>query len=294
MASLTTQRRGVAIASYRCEDRVFPVLPTAHPLSVRRREVQRFLKGDDIHGRRAWNPSTKDELHPFPQPALTHTTTCYNGVDVVSTHFPETVKGTASLRMQETVLPAVWTHNRDRACASAKRHTYRCEALMHQEAPLSYLATVIRDDNSPTRKRLREGWCASRTLEGFHRNRHIAPAPEDMSHAEAHRELNTALTARLSGGYVSPYDRVKLLNSSRKMQRELKENATAESLVAFYASQPGPAVFKMSTADEWWDMDPVAVTRDMTARAEASKANPYSTIFRSSVSMTTTRKPQHV
>ncbi|KAG5494026.1 hypothetical protein JKF63_01859 [Porcisia hertigi] len=291
MSSSNEQRRAYALASHRREERVFPELPATHPLSIRRREVQRFRNGDGTHGRRSWNPSTTDELHPFPQRALNNTTTCYNGVDVVSTHFPETVRGTAFLKMQETVQPLVWTRNRDRACASTKRHTYRCEALERQEAPLSYLSTIIREDNRPEKKRLEVGWCASTTLEGFRGNRHITPAAEDMSHAEAHRKLNNTLTASLSGGYVTPYSRVKQLSVSLKRQRKLKEAAAAESLVDFYASQPGPAAFKLSNADEWWDMDPVAVTRDMQSLADSMRANPFSTTFRRTLYATYSSKP---
>ncbi|AYU82636.1 hypothetical protein LdCL_340035800 [Leishmania donovani] len=294
MSSTKDQGRRPVIASYRCDEHVFPELPATHPLSVRRREVQRFLKGDGTLGRRAWNPATKDELHPFPQPALNNTTTCYNGVDVVATDFPETVKGTAFLKMQETVLPAVWTHNRDRACASTKRHTYRCEALERQEVPLSFLATVIRDDNNPEKRRRQEGWCASTTLEGFRGNRHAAPAAEGVFDAKAHRELNKMLTARLSGGYVKPYNRVKHLNSSLEKQKELQQKAAADSLINLYASQPGPAAFKMSNADEWWDIDPVAVTGDMRKRIDEMKANPYSTIFRSTTFATTPPRSSRV
>ncbi|KAG5468754.1 hypothetical protein CUR178_01589 [Leishmania enriettii] len=294
MASSKERGREPLTAVHRRQDRVFPELPARHPLSVRRREVQRFRNGDGNHHRRAWNPSTKDELHPFPQPAHSNTTTCYNGVEVVTTHFPETVKGTAFLKMQETVLPAVWTRNRDRARASTVRHTYRCEALEHQEGPLSYLAAVIRDDNNPEKRRRQERWCASTTLEGFRGNRFLAPAAEDTSHAEAHRERTRALTARLRGGYVTPYNRVKQLNASLKAQNELQHQAAGESLVGFYATQAGPAAFKMSNADEWWDLDPVELTRDMTKRAEAMKANPYSTLFRSTVLTTTLSEPPHV
>ncbi|KAG5468339.1 hypothetical protein LSCM1_02319 [Leishmania martiniquensis] len=283
MTSAKDWVRESALALHRREDRVFPELPAGHPLSIRRREVQRFRTGADTHNRRVWNPSTKDELHPFPQPALRNTNTCYSGVDVVTTHFPETVKGSAFLKMQETVLPAVWTTNRDRARASTIRHTYRCEALEHQEGPLSYLAAVIRDDNNPEKRRRQERWCASTTLEGFRGNRFIAPAPEDSSNAEAHRERNRTLTESLRGGYVTPYQRVRQLNVSLQTQKKLQQKAAAESLVGFYASQPGPAAFKVSNAHEWWDLDPVAVTRDMTKRAEGMMANPYSTLFRRTV-----------
>ncbi|GET92360.1 hypothetical protein, conserved [Leishmania tarentolae] len=294
MISTKGRKRAPVIASYRYDEHVFPELPATHPLSVRRREVHRFLKGDGTLGRRAWNPSTKDELHPFPQPALHNTTTCYNGVDVVATHFPETVKGTAFLKAQETVLPAVWTNNRDRACASTTRHTYRCQALERQEAALSFLATVIRDDNNPEKRRREEGWCASTTLEGFRGNRHIVPAAEGAFDVEAHRELNNTLTSSQCGGYVKPYNRVKQLISSRKKQKQLQQNAAAESLINLYASQPGPATFKMSNADEWWDIDPVKVTSEMAKRIDEMKANPYATIFRSTTSVTTPSRLSHV
>ncbi|KAK7196293.1 hypothetical protein NESM_000565400 [Novymonas esmeraldas] len=293
MSTANALRRGPAIAAHQPEDRIFPTLPPGHPVSVRRREVQRFRDGGGTHGRRAWNPSVKDEQHPFPQPALNNTTTCYNGVDVVATHFPETVRGTAYLRAQGAVQPVVWTKNRTRASASMARHTYRCDALENHEAPLSYLATVIRDGSDPAKRKRQEGWCASTTLEGFRGNRHVAPAAEDTSHAPAHKELTATLTASCNGGggYVSPYNHVKEMNASYKAEKELQQQAAAESLVGFYAARPGPPVFKMSNADAWWDMDPVAVTRDMTERADAMKANPYSTTFRRSDAPATAAVP---
>ncbi|KPA82372.1 putative mitochondrial hypothetical protein [Leptomonas pyrrhocoris] len=270
--------------SYRNDQRVFAPLSAQHPASVRRREVQRFRRGDGTHGRRAWNPSTHDELHPFPQPALLHATTCYNGVDVVETHFPETVKGSAFLRVPGSAQPRLWTRNRTRAAAST-RHTYRCSALEAQEPTHSYLARLIVEDADPEKKMLREGWSASTSLQGSRGNRFIAPEPEDDSHQAAHRELNETLSTAAVGGYITPYNRVKQLNATLSGQRSLKRTAETESLDALYDTRAGPAVFKMSNADEWWDMDPVAVTRELTERVEEMKANPYSTTFRSTKSV---------
>ncbi|KPI85920.1 hypothetical protein ABL78_5004 [Leptomonas seymouri] len=273
------------VPSYRREDRVFALLSSQHPSSVRRREVQRFRRGDGTHGRRAWNPSTRDELHPFPQPAMLHTMACYNGVDVVPTHFPETVKGSAFLRVPESAQPELWTRNRTRAAASSNRHTYRCSALEAQEPTRSYLAKTFIEDADPGKKLRREGWCASIALEGSRGNRFIAPKPEDNSHQAAHRELNEMLTTAAAGGYITPYNRVKKLNATRAEQNTQKRLAETESLDALYDTRAGPGVFKLSNADQWWDMDPVAVTRELTQRVEEMKANPYSTTFHSAKSI---------
>lgn len=275
--------------SYQREDRVFTPLSPQHPASVRRREVHRFRRGDGTHGRRAWNPSTQDTLHPFPQPALLHTTACYNGVDVVASHFPETVKGSGFLRVPGCAQPGVWTRNRAIAATAATRHTYRCEALEEPEAARSYLAQVIVEDAQPERKTLRDGWCASTSLDGAQRNRFVAPAPEDSSHHAAHTALNETLTATASGGYVAPYRRVKELNKARAEQQQLRRMAETETLETLYDTRSGPSVFKLSNADQWWDMDPVAVTRAMTDQVEQIKSNPYSTTFRRTPSMTQTR-----
>lgn len=270
--------------SYRKDERVFAPLPAQHPSSVRRREVQRFRRGDGTHGRRAWNKSTQDEQHPFPQPALLHTTACYNGVDVIPTHFPETVKGSGFLRVPAAAQPEVWTRNRTRAAAASTRHTFWCDTLATPEASHSYLAKTIMEDAQPEKKALRDGWCASTTLEGARGNRFTAPEAEDTSHATAHREFNAQLTTTSTGGYVSPYNRVKQLNASRAEERTQRQIAATESVEALYETRAGPAVFKLSNADQWWDMDPVAVTREMTERVEEMKANPFSTTFRSTAS----------
>lgn len=269
-------------ASYQKDDRIFAALSAQHPASVRRREVQRFRRGDGADGRRAWNPSTQDEQHPFPQPALLHTTACYNGVDVVTSHFPETVKGSGFLRSPEAAQPGVWMHNKAAATATATRYTYRCPQLETPAATQTYLARLIVEDAAPEKKTLRDGWCASTILSHARRNRHMAAAPEDMSHKPAHAALNSTLVATVPGGYVSPYNRVKQLNASRVEEQQQRRLAETESLESLYASRAGPAVFKLSNADQWWNMDPVAVTQELTQQTEAMKANPYSATFRSS------------
>jgi hypothetical protein len=271
-------------APYRNDEGVFSPFPAQRVTSVHRREVQRFCRGEGTDGRRAWNPSTRDEQHPFPQPALLHTTACYNGVDVVPTYFPETVKGSGFLRMPEASKPVVWTRNRTRAAASSTRHTYRCDELAESEAARSYLAQIIVEDADPNKKVRRDRWCASTVLEGCRGNRFLCPAAEDSSYQAAHRELNDTLTNTKAGGYMTPYNRVRQLNRSLALQKMQKQVAEKELLESLYDTRTGPAVFKLSNADEWWDMDPVAVTRAMTERVEAMKANPYSTMFRTTAS----------
>ena len=84
---------------------------------------------------------------------------------------------------------------------------------------------------------------------------------------------------------MSPYLRVKQLNATLAEQRTQQQRAETESLEALYFARHGPAAFKLSNADQWWDMDPVAVTREIMERVEKMKANPYSTTFRSTASL---------
>ncbi|KAL7707775.1 hypothetical protein N2W54_003420 [Lotmaria passim] len=273
-------------ASDRLDERVFaPLSPQDLPSAVRRRGTLSSCRGDGTHGRRAWNSSTQDDQHPFPQPALLHTTACYNGVEVVPTYFPETVQGSGFLRVPESAKPGVWMRNRTRAAASSRRYTYRCDELAGRETALSYLAKTIVEDADPEKKALRDGWCASTTLEGSRGNRFIVPATEDVSYQSAHHELTERLATTAAGGYVSPYLRVKQLNATLAEQRTQQQRAETESLEALYFARHGPAAFKLSNADQWWDMDPVAVTREIMEQVEKMKANPYSTTFRSTASL---------
>ncbi|CCW60692.1 unnamed protein product [Phytomonas sp. EM1] len=124
-----------------------------------------------------WNPTMKDEAHPFPERPCMNTNTRYNGVEVVSTHFPETIKGTAYFRLPNSSKPQVWETNRMKA-RSLNRYTYQCPALQDREPPMSYLAMVVIDDNSVEKRTKEQHWCASTALEGNHANWHVRPKPE--------------------------------------------------------------------------------------------------------------------
>lgn len=255
--------------SYELRQRVFDPLPKSDPRSVRVREVRQFRAATDDHGRPCWNPSTQDEAHPFPQRALMHTITHYDGVETVDNYFPAVIKGTAALRFYGDPLKktGVWTVNRSQA-KSSDRYTFRPPggelAADAEDGCLSYLASVVVEDNSAEKKLLRQRWCGSSTLEGNRGNRHFAASEEPPGHFVDLNKSKPKLAASLSEKYITPRERYL---QSYKQQREVPASQQAGEAGEPDAVCPAsPAVFKMSIIDAWWGMDPVATSARPTAK----------------------------
>lgn len=274
--SVSYEKNDNNVTSYSLEDRVFPPLPPRHPAVQRRREVRRFRSGVNNRDERPqWNPATRDELHPFPDHFPSHSTACYNGVEVVATHFPETIKGTAFLRLPESTKPALWHTNARRATESLGKHSYQNAQLADKTPPLSYLAQKVVEDGDPAKKERRQQWCASTVLPDRSYLRGT-PVSKEMSFVERNKAVTKNLTQK---HYISPVMRVERLNASRRAIKKLQEQAETETLDDFYHRPDAPAVFKMSNIDQWWNLNPVEVSEEFTMKRDNTMKNPFSLIF---------------
>lgn len=262
-----------ANATYALHEPVFDQLPSNHPKSHRRREVQKFRTAEGPQERPRWNASTKDEAHPFPDRPMMHASNRYDGVEVVETHFPESIKGTVGLRFGwHDRKPEVWTLNASKALGTS-RYSYHCASLETTPAHLSYLAQKVVEDNTPEKKALERQWCASTALEGRSGNRFLAAPPE-----ESYVEKNKAKEGILDElHYTSPIRRVSQQNRELRVTKRLQRAASAEDPLMLYTRADAPPVFTMSNIDAWWGLNPVAVAEAQTVMKETITANPFST-----------------
>lgn len=262
------------MGGYGLHERVFAPLPRNSVRASRHREVERFRSHVLIDRRGRWNSSTQDDLHPFPE-RLPKMKGCYNGVDVVETHFPETIKGTSFLRLSETAKPEVWRTNVSKALFS-NRYNFQCAALAVPESPLSYLAKLIVEDNSEAKKRLQGGWQSSTWVDNrIHRS---AEKSKDYVGLNKAKKILDGLT------YTTPRQRVKEINEAIRTDKALRRAAAKETPMTLFTqysttcpwTPENPTVYKMSNIDEWWHRDPVAVAEGQTALKESLRKNKYS------------------
>lgn len=292
---MTESEKEIATGTYALSERAFEPIKRSDPRSRRHREVRAFARATDPEQKPRWNASVKDEAHPFPQNALMHTNTVFNGVDVVTTHFPESVKGTAHLKNSRPAQREVWQSNVLNASKS-NRYTYHCDALREKEPPLSYLAQKILEEQSDANLRKRQLWNSSAVLEGNRWNRFVRPDKEPD-----YLEMNKTKNVLAEDTYVKPKDRVTALTATKRMEKQRQREAALETPLTLYQTQQqqqllessaassrqrqqqqlklqcGPQVFKMSNIDEWWGMDPVEVADQQNMVKRNLNANPHAT-----------------
>ncbi|CCW66498.1 unnamed protein product [Phytomonas sp. Hart1] len=216
-----------------------------------------------------WNTSMRDEAHPFPERPHMHVNTRYNGVEVVSTHFPETIKGTAYFRLPNSSKPRVWETNRMKA-RSLNRSTFQCPSLQEEDPPMSYLAMVVIDDNSNEKRGKEQHWCASTALERHRESWFVRPKPEpDYVKMNAKKPfVNTAT-------YISPMRRAE--EDEKRVRRDKQQQLEASQFtpLTLYKRSDCPDVFKMSNIDEWCNIDTVKVAKERAALRATLQCNPY-------------------
>lgn len=285
--STATEEAATAGFSYGLHQRMFDPLPASSVQRRRVEEVRRYRAPVGDHARARWNPSTQDEAHPFPQRACMHTVGHYDGVEVVDTHFPATVKGTTALRISADPLKKsnVWRTNQSRALAT-DHHTFRMPAASsalrdEEESRLSYLASVIVEDNTEEKKALRRGWCGSTALTGNWANRHAATAAADCVDYVALNKTKTGLMSAVNESYVTPKQRAETVLGKQSQERALKKAAARVTPLSMHERADAPAVFKISNIDSWWGLDPVEVAAEQTAMKDTLRENPFSDYYAS-------------
>lgn len=254
------------LGHYGLSEAAFEPIPDDHPLLRRHHVVERF-RTDRRPPR--FNKSTKDEAHPFPQRALTNTNSCYNGVDVASSHFPAVVPQSAFLRIPGYKTRGVWDGNVMKAKAS-HRYNFQCPGLNEPEPPLSYLAEKIVEDASEDRKLLERGWSGDTVLANT-----FAAGAKEVNYAE----YNKRKRKRLLHHYVGPLDNAITTNANRQHEKRTQREADALHSLTLHRRPDAPSVFKMSNIDDWWKMDSLAVCNEQAQLKDRIKANPYQTMY---------------
>lgn len=251
------------LGQYTLAEAAFEPIPDSHPLIRRHHQVEKFRTERRPPMRPRFNKSTKDELHPFPERALTSTNACYNGVEVAVTHFPAVVQKSGFLRFPTLQKRPVWTENRANARRS-HRYTFQCPALEEKEPPMSYLAEKIVEDCSETKKTLERGWCGNTEL------------VSEYGHEPDYLEVNKRTNRRyLRKKYVNPLENARRVNEERKKNKRLQREAEGVMPMTLHHREDAPKVFKMSNIDEWWKLDPVRVGSEQTSLKDTINSNPY-------------------
>lgn len=254
------------LGHYGLSEAAFEPIPDDHALIHRHHEVERFRHDRGAPLRPRFNKSTKDELHPFPERALTNTNSCYNGVDVAVTHFPEQVRSSAFLRVPTIKTRSLWSGNQAKSRHS-HRYNFQCPALDEKEPKLSYLAETIVEDNSNDKKLLERGWIGNTDTPSIF----AAPAPEPD-----YLKMNKGINHRyLKSRYTGPLEHAKQANEKIRETKRLQRVANQENLMTMHYRPDAPKVFKMSNIDEWWGIDPVTVATEQTDAKKELKSNPF-------------------
>eukprot|EP00796_Vickermania_ingenoplastis_P007323 gene7323-5159_t len=253
------------LGQYNLSEAAFEPIPDDHPLIRRHRNVERFGSPRRPPMRPRFEKSVKDELHPFPQRAMTNTNACYNGVDVVVNHFPAMVKNSAFLRYPTVKTRPVWSGNIAKAKHS-NRYSYQCPALDEQEPPLSYLAQTIVEDCSQEKKMLERGWCGNLEMKSV-----FAAPPEEPHYTEVNKRINR----RYLKTYTGPVEIARRTNEFLRETKRLQRAADEERPMTFHYRPDAPKVFKMSNVDEWWTLDPVQVCSEHLEKKDVLSTNPF-------------------
>ncbi|KEG14148.1 hypothetical protein DQ04_00601150 [Trypanosoma grayi] len=252
--------------SYARDEAVFEPLPRGDARCLRHREVERFRGAPRALEQPRWNASVLDEAHPFPQRPIMHALQRYEGVDVIDTAFPDSVRGTTHLRTR--VRSPLWTMN----TSGGSTRKQPADAINRTISPKrNFLARVIADECSDDKRSIRQGWCTS-TLT-WNCAGYIGSLEETQ---KSYVSLNKNKTGVLNKDmYISPIRRVARMNESirdaKRSEREQKEQAARTQT----NTRGAPEVFKMSNIDEWWLLDPTltATIAEETAAVTAEDAN---------------------
>lgn len=254
------------IGSYNLSEAAFEPIPDDHPLVHRRRAVQRFLSNRAIGSstlRPRFNVSTQELSAQQPKRALTHTNSCFNGVDVVDSYFPDKVRNSAFLRVPSIRTRPLWTGNQAKASHS-HRYNYQCPSLNDKEPPLSYLAEKIVEDGSEDRLLKQKNWCANTSLMSVFAAKEKEPD---------YRILNKSVNESYLKSYSSPYQNaVERHEEERRLKRMLRYEDEQQSM-SMHNRPGGPKVFKISNIDEWWGLDPVKVSEDQVTTKKVIQSN---------------------
>ncbi|RNF00377.1 hypothetical protein TraAM80_07635 [Trypanosoma rangeli] len=237
--------------SYARNERVFETLPRNDARRLRHREVIQFRSATHPPEKPRWNMSVLDEAHPFPERPIMHSLQRFEGVDVSSRVFPQTVRGTKHLETKFRS-PLWMSREGNRSSSNGDRP---------QRQRVGFLSRVIESDFSESKKKAREGWVASTMRWSFAGQ--IGEAEEARrSYVEVNKKKKGVLNMDT---YLSPVFRVREMNErireAKRSERMRKEQASLPPVGANGA----PAVFKMSNIDEWWHLDPTLTVAGTTA-----------------------------
>lgn len=257
------------VGNYASNEAAFEPIPDNHPLLCRHRAIERYRSGKSC-GRPPFQFSTKTEeqLKPSYKRALRSTNSCFNGVDVGVTHFPEHVRNSAFLRVAAIKERPLWASNQEKARYS-HRHNFQCPALDEEEPPLSYLAKKIAEDGSEDRKLLQRGWCG-RTDIG---STFAELAKREPNYLEVNKKKKQAKAFLLT--YKDPLTNARIASHEERVKKKLIREAEQESLMTLHYRADAPQVYKISNIDDWWDLNPVTVATEQMSLKEKLASNPF-------------------
>ncbi|KAG8348992.1 hypothetical protein ERJ75_000014300 [Trypanosoma vivax] len=241
-------------ASYPLDEVVFESIPRTDRRYIRRREVQAFRVAPQPPQRPRWNASVVDETRPFPERPLMHTLHCYNGVgNHCGIGFPAVISGAEHLGRSPPTL--LWRINAEKAASHTSAIARSCTPLSNK----SFLARIIAEDLASEGKTLRDGWLPP-SLTG------TIPHYKWDQYRSLHDTwgYHNIKPLRNIEVYVTPYERVKLVNQKNREEKYRKRMEKAGAVTTFLPSidqQHVPESFKMSNIDEWWHLDPTLPLR---------------------------------
>ncbi|RNF18734.1 uncharacterized protein Tco025E_04476 [Trypanosoma conorhini] len=237
--------------SYARSERVFEPLPRNDARRVRHREVVRFRSAPQAPARPRWNMSVLDEAHPFPERPIMHSLQRFEGVEVSTRGFPQTVRGTKHL--ENKFRPPLWT--------GRERNSSATNVDQRQRQRASFLSRVIASDFSEGKKKMRQGWDVSTMRWSFAGN--VGEAEEGRrSYVEMNKRKGSFWNLE---SYRNPVTRVKEMNESIREAKRNGRMRREEASLPPLDARGAPAVFKMSNIDEWWHLDPTLTAASTTA-----------------------------
>lgn len=258
------------VGNYGFSEAAFEPIPEDHPLIRRHRVVERFRSGKSATGRPPFQFSTVPEEHlkPSYKRALRCTNSCFNGVDVGVTYFPDHVTNSAFLRVPAIKQRPLWDGNQKKAQHS-HRYNFQCPALDEEEPPLSYLATKIVEDGAECLKLLQRGWCGQTDIG----NTFSELAKREPNYLETNKKKKVMKQALVS--YRDPLTNARIANHEERIKKKLQRVANEESLMMLHYRPDAPKVFKISNIDDWWGLNPVAVASEQILLKDKLASNPF-------------------
>lgn len=258
------------VGNYGFSEAAFEPIPDDHPVIRRHKMIERYRSGKSSFGRPPFQFSTKTEeqLKPSYYRALRSTNSCFNGVDVGVTHFPEHVKNSAFLRVAAIKQRPLWSDNQEKSRCS-HRHTFQCPALDEKEPPLSYLAKKIVEDGSEERNLLQRGWCG-RTDIG---NTFVKLSKQEPNYIELHKRKKQSKSFLVS--YKDPFTNARISSHEERVKKKLVRESEQECLMTLHYRSDAPRVYKISNIDDWWELNPVKVAEEQMLLKDKLASNPF-------------------